>query len=122
MTTTTPLGPSCGRGDVALVLFPDSNLRTAKVRPVLVVQADGLETGLPQVIVAMITSKLFRAGHASRVQILRATPQGRQAGLLTDSVIMTDNLATVSQTEIHRVIGSLPMGEVAEALRHTLGL
>jgi mRNA-degrading endonuclease toxin of MazEF toxin-antitoxin module len=27
------------RGDVVLVLFPDSNLRTAKRRPALVVQA-----------------------------------------------------------------------------------
>jgi len=44
------------RGDVVLALFPDSNLRTAKPRPGLVVQADSLATGLPQVIVAMITS------------------------------------------------------------------
>jgi mRNA interferase MazF len=36
---------------VALVLFPDSNLRTAKLRPVLVIQADDLGTDLPQVIV-----------------------------------------------------------------------
>lgn len=34
------------RGDVALFLFPDSNLRTAKRRPVLIVQADNLQTGL----------------------------------------------------------------------------
>jgi mRNA interferase MazF len=34
------------RGDVVLVLFPDSNLVTAKRRPALVVQADGLRTGL----------------------------------------------------------------------------
>lgn len=122
MTTTTPPGPSCRRGDVALVLFPDSNLRTAKVRPVLVVQADGLETGLLQVIVAMITSKLFRSGHASRVDVFRATPEGRRSGLLADSVVMTDNLATISQSEIQRVIGSLPMGKVTGALRHTLGL
>jgi hypothetical protein len=33
MTTTTAPGPSCKRGDVALELFPDSNLRTAKLRP-----------------------------------------------------------------------------------------
>lgn len=30
----------CKRGDVVLVLFPDSNLRTAKRRPALIVQAD----------------------------------------------------------------------------------
>jgi mRNA interferase MazF len=122
MTTTTPPGPSCGRGDIALVLFPDSNLRTAKLRPVLLVQADDLGTGLPQVVVAMITSRLFRAGHPSRVGVSLAAPEGRQSGLLTDSIVMTDNLATVARTEIHRVIGTLPMGKVSEALRHTLGL
>jgi mRNA interferase MazF len=50
------------RGDVVLVLFPDSNLRTAKRRPALVVQADDLNTGLPQTIIAMITSNMSRAG------------------------------------------------------------
>jgi len=107
---------------VALVLFPDSNLRTAKLRPVLVVQADDLGTGLPQLIVAMITANTLRAGHASRVTVLRATAEGRRSGLLTDSVMMTDNLATISDTEIDRVVGSLPMGKVEAALRHTLAL
>lgn len=45
------------RGDVVL-LFPDSNLNTAKRRPALVIQADNLSTGLSQTIVAMITSNL----------------------------------------------------------------
>jgi mRNA-degrading endonuclease toxin of MazEF toxin-antitoxin module len=31
------------RGEVVLVLFPDSNLRTAKRRPALVIQADNLK-------------------------------------------------------------------------------
>jgi hypothetical protein len=35
---------------------------------------------------------------------------------------MTDNLATVTDTEIHRVVGSLPMAKVELALRHTLAL
>jgi len=42
--------------------------------------------------------------------------------LLTDSVVMTDNLATVAETEIDRIIGALPMGNIDAALRHTLGL
>ena len=61
------LKPSYKRGDVVLVLYPNSDLRTAKTRPALMVQADNLQTGLPQVIVAMITSRLFRANHPSRV-------------------------------------------------------
>lgn len=113
----------CNRGDIALVLFPDSNLRTANRRPALVVQANNLGTRLPQTIVAMITSNLTRAGHASRISVSLATPEGKAAGLLSDSVIMTDNLATVLDTEIDRVIGVwLQMEKVDGALRHTLGL
>lgn len=122
MTTMTQPKPIYKRGDVILVLFPDSNLRTAKPRPALVVQADHLQTGLPQVIVAMITSKMFRANHPSRVTVLLSTSEGQQSGLLTDSVVMTDNLATVAESAIDRVIGSLPMLKVDAALRHTLNL
>jgi len=107
---------------VVLVLFPHADLRTAKPRPALIVQADNLQTGLPQVIVAMITSQLFRANHPSRVLIRLSTPEGKQSGLLTDSVVMTDNLATIAEVVVERVIGKLPMKDVDKALRHTLGL
>ena len=53
------------RGDVVLVLFPNFDLRTAKRRPALVIQRDDLNNGLPQIIVAMISSNLARRGHAS---------------------------------------------------------
>ncbi len=114
--------PTCKRGDVVLVIFPNSNLRTAKLRPALVVQADNLQTGLPQVIMAMITSRMFRANYPSRVTVLQSTPEGQRSGLLSDSVVMTDNLATIADSEIERVIGSLPMSKVDVALRHTLNL
>ncbi|WP_283759537.1 type II toxin-antitoxin system PemK/MazF family toxin [Roseofilum casamattae] len=110
------------RGDVALVLFPNSNLTSAKTRPAVIVQADNLQTGLSQIIVAMVTSQMFRAGHPSRVTVLLNSPVGQQSGLLTDSVIMTDNLATISLSAIYRIIGSLPTAEINIALRHTLGL
>ena len=106
MTTMTQLEPIYKRGDVVLVLFPDSNLLTAKSRPGLLVQADNLQTGLPQVIVA----------------ILLSTPEGQLSGLLMDSVVMADNLATVFESAIDRVIGSLPMVKVDVALRNTLDL
>lgn len=122
MTTMTPPKPSYKRGDVVLVMFPNSNLRTAKLRPALVVQADNLQTGLSQVILAMITSRLFRGNHPSRVLISLSTSEGQQSGLLSDSVVMTDNLATVAESGIDRIIGSIPMAQVDEALRQTLGL
>jgi mRNA interferase MazF len=70
----------------------------------------------------MITSNLNRAGHPSRVVILRSTPEGKQSGLLTDSVVMTDNMATVLETEIDRIIGMLPIADIDNALKHTLKL
>jgi mRNA interferase MazF len=111
------------RGDVVLVLFPDSNLRTAKRRPALVVQRDNLRGGLAQTIVAMITGNPARAGHASRIEIRQSSAEGRSMGLRADSIVMTDNLATVLEQEIDRMIGSCPvMDRVETALRHTLGL
>jgi mRNA interferase MazF len=70
----------------------------------------------------MITSKVFRADHPSRVVVLRSTPEGQQSGSLTDSVVMTDNLATIAEAVIDRVIGRLSMTDVDAALRHTLNL
>ena len=70
----------------------------------------------------MITSNIQRAGHQSRVLFKLATSEGRRSGLLNDSVVMADNLATIAEAAIDRVIGDLPMEEVNTALRHTLQL
>ena len=111
------------RGDVVLVLFPNSDLRTAKRRPALVIQRDDLNGGLPQTIVAMISSNLARRGHPSRVFIAMNSDAAKAAGLRLDSVIMTDNLATVLDAEIDSVLGHLPdLKAVEAALKHTLSL
>ena len=122
MTIMMPSNLALKRGDVVLVLFPNSDLRTAKPRPALIVQADDLATKLPQVIVAMLTSKTFRANHPSRVLIKIDSAEGKRSGLLSDSVVMTDNLTTILTVGIERTIGNLPMREINKALKHTLGL
>ena len=111
------------RGDVALVLFPNSDLRTAKRRPALILQRDNLGSGLSQTIVAMISSNLARRGHPSRLFIGVTSAEGKAAGLRLDSVVMTDNLATVLDSEIDSVLGRMPdMTAVDAALTHTLCL
>lgn len=111
------------RGDVVLVLFPNSDLRTAKRRPALVLQRDNLGNGLQQTIIAMISSNPARAGHPSRVAIPLDSPVGKASGLRLDSWLMTDNLATVLESEIDSVLGRIPDLEPIEAaLKHTLGL
>lgn len=114
---------SYSRGDIVLVLFPNSNMRTAKRRPALVVQATDLNTGLPQLVMAMISSNMKRVGHSSRIEIRLDNSEAAQSGLLTNSVIMTDNLATVLESEIDRKLGILTsISAVDVALRHTLGI
>ncbi|MBP1468328.1 type II toxin-antitoxin system PemK/MazF family toxin [Candidatus Chloroploca sp. M-50] len=121
MTTTWP-SSRYKRGDVVLVLFPNADLRTAKTRPVVIVQATNVGTGLAQYVVTMISSNTKRANHPSRVLVRQASEEGKRAGLLPDSVVMTDNVATVAATEITRRIGELDMTKVDAALRHTFGL
>ena len=111
------------RGDVVLVLFPNSDLRTAKRRPALVLQRDDLRSGLSQTIIAMISSNLARGGHPSRHLIRTTSSGGMAAGLRLDSVLMTDNLATVLETEIDSLLGRMTeMAAVDAALKHTIGL
>lgn len=114
---------SLKRGDFALVYFPHSDLRTVKLRPVLVVQADERNTGLPQVVVATVSSNLARSGHPSRVTVSLKDALAFQTGLKSDSVVVTDNLATIELQLVRRAIGRMPrMEAVDQALRNTLGL
>jgi mRNA interferase MazF len=71
----------------------------------------------------MITSNLNRANNSSRVFIKLNNNEGRASGLRTDSIIMTDNIVTVLETEIDSVLGKLPdMKAVDDALRYSFGL
>lgn len=110
------------RGAVVLVAYPNSDLRTFKKRPALVVQNTSVATGLNQVLVALITSNTARIGQ-TRVQVPRASDAGREMKLLADSVIVCDVLQTVSKQAIYVVLGICPvMSEVNDALRATLAL
>ena len=101
--------------------YPNSDLRTYKRRPALVVQAD-VPTGLSQRIVALITSNVTRTG-PTRVVVTQISQIGQRMGLRNDSVIVLDNLATVLEREIERVIGHCPqMGSIDQALCRVFGL
>ena len=111
------------QGDIILVWFPDSNLMTAKKRPAVVLKSNNLQTGLGQLIIGMITSNLIRKGHKSRIFVDIHTEIGQQTGLLSDSIIMTDNIATVRLSEIYRRIGTFAELEILKgSLKHTFGL
>jgi hypothetical protein len=73
-------------------------------------------------VVIQITSNLDRTGD-TRVLVRKDSPDGQAMGILSDSVIVADHLATVLPREIDKVIGRCPcMSEVETALRRLLGL
>ena len=110
------------RGDVILVKFPYSDLVRYKKRPALVVQDETVETGLSQRVVVQITSNLERTGD-TRVPVRKNSPDGQAMGILSDSVIVADHLATVLPREIDKVNGHCTFWpEVETALKRVLGL
>jgi mRNA interferase MazF len=109
--------------DIVLVWFPDSNLRTVKKRPAIVLQSNDLNTNLDQLIIGMITSNLERKDHKSRIPVDINSKTGFETGLLSNSVIMTDNITTVRWKEIYKKIGVFNDPEkINIALRNTFGL
>jgi len=111
------------RGDVVLVLFPNSDLVSFKRRPAIVVEANALNTGLAQTVIAMSTSNLARKGHPSRAFISLNSQMAKEAGLRTDSIVMTDNLATILDKAIVARLGHIPeMTAIDNALRATLAI
>ena len=110
------------RGAVILVRFPNSDLVTYKKRPALIIQDESVDTGLNQRLVAMITSNLGRVGE-SWVLVQKDSVAGQAMGLITDSMIVTDNITTVREREIDKVLGECQlMAKVDAALKKILRL
>jgi mRNA interferase MazF len=109
------------RGDVVLARFPYADLIRYKKRPCLVVQDENCPTGLTHCIVVQITS-LGRTG-PSRVPIAKTSLEGQQMGLVSDSVVVADQIQTVEDKVIEKSIGTIPtMRPVDSALKAALGL
>jgi mRNA interferase MazF len=113
------------RADIALAFYPFASGSGTSKRPVLIVQNDQDNRRLTNTIVVQITSNLRRAQEPTHLLIEVATPEGKQSGLLTDSVVSCVNVATIHESRIDRVIGSLPpslMAQVDRCLKVALEL
>jgi mRNA interferase MazF len=116
---------SLQRADVVIVKFPFTSGSGAKVRPALVVQNDQNNARLTNIIVAAITTTTHRNFEPTQLFLDLTMPAGRQSGLLRDSVVSCENLATIEQSLVLRTIGSLPadtMQQVSDCLKASLGL
>ncbi len=113
------------RGEVVIVRFPFASGTGAKVRPALVVQNNRNNARLTNVILVAITTTTYRSNEPTQLLVDVSTPAGRQSGLLKDSVVSCENLATVEQCLVQRTIGSLPpsvMAHVDDCLKASFGL
>jgi mRNA interferase MazF len=113
------------RGDVVLAWYSFASGQGAKRRPYLIVQNNVDNARLANTVIAQITSNLARVGDKSHFLIEAATAEGRQAGLLHDSLISCNNLATIEQSLVHKAIGTLSdatMQQVNACLRSALGM
>ena len=114
------------RGDVVLVPIPFTSGTGGKVRPALVVQSDHNNNRIAHTIVAIFTSTTHRAAREPmQLLIDTATPKGRQSGLLDPSAVKCEHLATLDQSLIRRVVGTLPavtMAQVDACLKASLRL
>ena len=113
------------RGDIVLVEFPFPAGTGSKTRPGLVVQHDDNCSRLAITIIAAITSTTRRSGQPSQLLIAVSTTEGQQSGLLFDSVVTCENLATIDKQLIRRTIGKLPpaaMNKVNDCLKASLGI
>ena len=116
---------SVSRGDVVLAWYPFASGAGGKRRPCLVVQNDIDNARLSNTVVAQITSNLRAASEPTQLLIEVTAPEGLQSGLLHDSLVSCNNLATIEQGLIDRIIGSLPvvtMASINDCLKAALGV
>ncbi|MDP6444217.1 MAG: type II toxin-antitoxin system PemK/MazF family toxin [Pirellulaceae bacterium] len=116
---------SVARGDVVIISFPQQG-SSPKRRPALVVQSDHNNARLSNSIFAMITSNTRLATvEPAQVLIDISTPDGQQSGLAQNSTVKCENLYTLPQHAVAKMIGKLPnnlMALVDDALKSSLAV
>lgn len=113
------------RGDIVLVNFPMPDLQLYKPRPALIVQSDKNNARLKNLIFLQITSNLSYKFEETQYLIKLDSEEGKNSGLLTDSVIKAELIFTLPKTFVHRKLGSLPenaMQKVDGCIKKSLSL
>lgn len=72
-----------------------------------------------------MTTTTHRSGEPTQLLVEVATPEGRQTGLVKDSVITCENIATIDTGNVLRKIGTLPaamMQQVNDCLKASFAI
>jgi mRNA interferase MazF len=90
------------KGKIIVIPFPFTDLSAYKRRPALVLHETKYD-----VVVAYISSIVPSAFSSTDVLILQDNQSFIRTGLITESIIMLDKLATVEKTLIIRILGEV---------------
>jgi mRNA interferase MazF len=90
------------KGKIVVVPFPFTDLSSVKRRPVLVIHETKYD-----IVVAYISSNMPSIPSPENVLIPRSRSSFARSGLISDSVIMLDKLATVEKALIIRILGEV---------------
>lgn len=90
------------KGKIVVIPFPFTDLSAYKRRPALILHETKYD-----VVVAYISSVVSLAPSSTDVLILQSKQSFIETGLITDSVIMLDKLATVEKSLIIRTLGEV---------------
>lgn len=112
---------SLKRGDLVIVEFaPGFGSVQGGKRPAIVLQNNTQNTYSPTTIVAPITSVLKKTNLSSHIVL------GRRFGLMKESMVLMEQVRTVNQSDIIKVIGSVTdeqmMANINSSLLHTFGM
>ena len=100
------------QGDILLIPFPFSDLRSQKTRPVLVVSCNAYNRRSPDFLGMAITSNLSGRDHAVRFRQVDM----RDGHLKMDSQILADKVYSLSRELVRRKFGSVTDGLLASVL------
>ena len=90
------------KGKIVVVPFPFTNLSSTKRRPALILHETKYD-----IVVAYISSNTPSTPSPEDVLIQQSRASFAFTGLLSDSVIMLDKLATVEKSLIIRILGEV---------------
>ena len=109
------------RGDIYYAdLSPVVGSEQGGVRPVLIVQNDVGNRYSPTVIAAAITSRQTKANLPTQIPIT-----AKNTGLLTDSVVLLEQIRTIDKRRLKEKMGSVGEGsmqEINQAISVSFGL
>jgi len=90
------------KGKIVVIPFPFTDLSSIKRRPALILRETKYD-----VVVAYISSALPPVTSPADVLIPQTRPSFTSTGLVSDSAIMLDKLATVEKSLIIRILGEV---------------